>query len=154
MYIIIENETNEMIYVDSCIGSFGIDFVEQEKIFYFSIPLYCVNIIYESINFINKINSFERKEILIPQKDIDSTKYRYVINDDGSVDKIYEGESEQITFCLFYTKEPFEFYGYKDYVNGIKNNGYFVIGYKKENKIIFNISDYTRITPEVKPYSR
>jgi hypothetical protein len=147
MNLIIENETNEIIYVDRPIGIVGIDFVGQEKIFYCTAPLYYDNITYErSMDFINIIDSFERKEVSIKKTNSDFTKYRYELNDDASiVKKIYEGECEKISFCLFYTKEPLRFYGYKNYVNGMEIYGYFVMGYRKENEIIFNILDHKKI---------
>jgi len=150
MYIIIRNYTDDTIYVDSYIGLGSIDYIKQEKIYYCSTPIYFVNISHDEYYFMNAINSYDNNEIrIITSSIIDYEKYRYELNNDGRVSKIYEGECNIISFRLFYTKIPLRGHGYKDYVDTMKTHGYYAVGYRDSDKIFFDIHDHTKINDDL-----
>jgi hypothetical protein len=146
MYIIINNYTDDTIYLNSYFGLGSVDYMEQEKIYYCSTPIYFVDISHDEYSFINAINNFDKNEIrIINRFIIDSAKYRYELNNDRTVSKIYEGECDTMSFRLFYTKVPLRGYGYKNYVNDMKMYGYYAVGYLESDRVIFNISTHTKI---------
>jgi hypothetical protein len=149
MFVVIENMTNEPVYIDDRFKILGIDFSGQEKIYYFSHPIYYKDI-YDHMHgdFINMLSAFTKKEIPIKKVHIDFSRFYYELNDKITLDKIYDGECDKILFRLFYTREPVNFYGYKNYAEGIKKYGYYIDGHQEDNKLIFNITSFEKVTDD------
>lgn len=146
MYVVIENMTDESVYVTDHYYISDTYFEGQEKIYYCSTPIYWNNISgHDRVDFINMLNPFEKMEVPIKKISIDYEKYHYVINNDGWIDKIYDGECDTISFRLFYTREPIRFCGYSYYAEGMIANGYYVSGNQEGDKIIFNIIEHEKI---------
>jgi len=144
--IVIRNETEEVIYMDDYYGIGTADYKEQEKIYYLSMYIAFTNkISHGNYNFKNKLYSFEERQIPIKNVLIDKVKYRYELNNDATLTKIYVGECETMSFRLFYTKKPIVGIGYKNYVEDMKMHGYYAIGYQEEDKIIFIIRTHVKI---------
>ncbi|MDR0322763.1 MAG: hypothetical protein LBI28_14810 [Treponema sp.] len=141
--------TNEPMFIKSHSGLGSIDFIENEKIYYCSTPLYYKDSTIFLLSFDTILNPNEEKEYPLRKSfNIDYTKFHYVFDDDvpyPSLIKIDDGQSDIISFRLLYTKESFIVADYSYYIDYMKTSGYYAVGYQKDDKIIFDIYNHVRI---------
>jgi hypothetical protein len=151
---IIINNTNEKIYYGK-IGISSVTFFDNEKIYYLSFPVYfesdSIISFHNNSNYLNALEPKNTKELKFSLKNeewkIDLLKYSINIDENGNINKVYEGLCSTVSFILYYTKEPVENtinnYGY--YKRTMMKKGYLVKGFMENNIIYFNIDEEIKI---------